>query len=566
MRVTFIPPLFLQRRVWILDILRQEKVTEVLDVGCGEGSLLGTLCQPAPWLDPPDAQTKKRLEIDPELEEVDVGQDDISNLHISRVVGLDLFTSEQDLDFAKLSIQPPPQDAGPYGYNSCNRFDPMRALLYRGGLEAINEDFVNMECIVATEVIEHLHTSVLPFFAPVIMGVYHPRLFLITTPNYTYNARFSTPSDLNSSEEVRLGGYPDPTERTNRVFRHSDHKFEWTEAEFQEYCTKVASEWGYDIVEMTGVGRAVEPDPWGREKELGSASFVCCFGRKDMPSDDRQDFETKARKLVQKLGTQHDVGSAHELVDNADHPADEAAYHPDSLDAIAASVTAALRDMGTRYVRLEELWFNKTISRICGGWLEMLVWAVERSPDLELRRREIDARGEDEAGRSYWHIEHTGLFSEPPTPLWPEFEHGEDGEGDTSLDLIPPDWEPSESEAWSSSTEGAEGDISGIEAGPSTFVRGPATKKRGDTLGTDMHGGWSSEDAELSPANGWEHQAYEWGDEQDNGWGSGWGWEDPAPQGKGKERAHPIGHPRLESSASSTTGWDGDQSDGSDTS
>ena len=29
MRVTFIPPLFLQRRVWILDILRNEKVTEV---------------------------------------------------------------------------------------------------------------------------------------------------------------------------------------------------------------------------------------------------------------------------------------------------------------------------------------------------------------------------------------------------------------------------------------------------------------------------------------------------------------------------------------------------------
>ncbi|KAL1696878.1 hypothetical protein GGG16DRAFT_84447 [Schizophyllum commune] len=591
MRVTFIPPLFLQRRVWILDILRNEKVTEVLDVGCGEGSLLSTLCQPAPWLDPPDARTRAQLDIDPALEAIDVGCDEISNLHIRKVTGLDLFTSTQDLDFAKLSIAPPRQEEDPYGYNTCARYESMEARLYRGGLEVVNDEFVNAECIVATEVIEHLDVSILPFFAPVLMGVYHPRLFLITTPNYAYNARFSPPLDP-TRPEVRPGGYSDPTGRTDRVFRHADHKFEWTTPEFEAYCTGVAQDWGYEVAEMSAVGRAMEEDPWGREDELGSASFVCCFRRKDLPEAERQELADKARRMVDELASkQVSIGTKHELLDEVTHQADDAARHPASLGAIADRVTTAMRDMGTRYVRLEELWFNRAISRICGGWLEMLVWAVERSPDLELRRREINTHDADEVGRSYWHIEFTGLFSEPPTPAWDgafggEGEEGDDEDEDKSVDLIPPDWEPSESEAWSSSTEGVEGDVS--EAGPSNFVRGPGSRKRGFIVGSEHSGsGWSSEDVERSPMKGWEeHGGWDvhgdghgrhddadgedegegWGDSEDNsGWGGGWGW-DEEPEGKGKARAYPVGHFPLDSSASSAAGWDGDQSDGSDTS
>ena len=78
--------------------------------------------------------------------------DEISNLHIRKVTGLDLFTSTQDLDFAKLSIAPPRQEEDPYGYNTCARYESMEARLYRGGLEVVNDEFVNAECIVATEV------------------------------------------------------------------------------------------------------------------------------------------------------------------------------------------------------------------------------------------------------------------------------------------------------------------------------------------------------------------------------------------------------------------------------
>ena len=60
-----------------------------------------------------------------------------------------------------------------------------------------------------------------------LFGVYHPKFVLVTTPSYTSSARFTA--------SARLVGYPDPTGRTDRIFRHHDHKFEWTREEFTMY-------------------------------------------------------------------------------------------------------------------------------------------------------------------------------------------------------------------------------------------------------------------------------------------------------------------------------------------
>ncbi|KAG2749524.1 hypothetical protein P692DRAFT_20953293 [Suillus brevipes Sb2] len=57
LEASFFPPLYLQRRIWVLDILCREQVTEIVDIGCGEGQLLAVLCQPAPSLPHPDAST-----------------------------------------------------------------------------------------------------------------------------------------------------------------------------------------------------------------------------------------------------------------------------------------------------------------------------------------------------------------------------------------------------------------------------------------------------------------------------------------------------------------------------
>ena len=73
-----------------------------------------------------------------------------------------------------------------------------------------------------------------------LLGVYHPRLLLITTPSYTFNDRFIAPDAPPGTRR----GTPDPTGRTGRIFRHWDHKFEWTVEEFTEWCEEVAEDWG----------------------------------------------------------------------------------------------------------------------------------------------------------------------------------------------------------------------------------------------------------------------------------------------------------------------------------
>ncbi|KAG7097749.1 hypothetical protein E1B28_005070 [Marasmius oreades] len=73
------------------------------------------------------------------------------------------------------------------------RWESMTANIWKGGLEVVNDAFVGVECIVASEVIEHLPPDVFPFFSPVLLGIYQPRLLLITTPSYTFNARFTAP-------------------------------------------------------------------------------------------------------------------------------------------------------------------------------------------------------------------------------------------------------------------------------------------------------------------------------------------------------------------------------------
>lgn len=64
--------------------------------------------------------------------------------------------------------------------------------------------------------IEHLDEDMLERFAPSILGTYRPKVLLVTTPNYGFNVNFG-------EDDMLL----DPTGRTDRRFRHDDHKFEY---------------------------------------------------------------------------------------------------------------------------------------------------------------------------------------------------------------------------------------------------------------------------------------------------------------------------------------------------
>ena len=140
--------------MWVLDVLRRENVKavetlslqespnvsdqiQVLDVGCGEGSLLTALCNPAPWLAPPDQDSAERFKI----------------LHISHLHGLDI--SDQDLQNTILSTSPPSGSSEYAYYSRIIRWEPLQVRIWKGSLASVNEPFIGIESIVSTEVYVH---------------------------------------------------------------------------------------------------------------------------------------------------------------------------------------------------------------------------------------------------------------------------------------------------------------------------------------------------------------------------------------------------------------------------
>ncbi|KAF8903624.1 hypothetical protein CPB85DRAFT_1226344 [Mucidula mucida] len=460
LKVTFYPPLYLQRKIWVLDVMRREGIVDVVDIGCGEGQLLSALCQPAPWLGPPPpgiippstSDIEPSTPTSPTSPNFNSASDPIPNLHPHKIAGLDI--SERDLQFAIDAVSPPMESPVVNSYMTAPvRWEPLVATIWKGGLQVINEEFVNTECIVSSEVIEHLSPDILPFFAPMLLGVYHPYKLLITTPSYTFNARFTSP---NAPPSVRQG-FPDPTGRTDRIFRHHDHKFEWTVDEFKDWCTSAAEKWGYNVA-MSDIGRANEDDEWGRDEQLGGASLVAEFTRKDVGEHRRTALEDEARSIVQSNAPPHERLSVQE------HLAHPKARQPASFEKIATAVKQHMETIREAFLSFEMIWYDRDISILCGGWTEVLAKAVECSEDLDLKR---DEAYKDQPERDAWMIELIGAPSQPRM-LWPTTEDM----GDHSFEFMEPDWIPVEEEysdssssegggdEWGESTGAEEGDIS----------------------------------------------------------------------------------------------------------
>ncbi|KAH9916169.1 uncharacterized protein B0H18DRAFT_858656, partial [Fomitopsis serialis] len=376
--VTFQPPLFLQRRGWVFDVLRREGVSEVLDVGCGEGSLISCLCNPAPWLPPPPqsilesfatvhseasvATSTVTADAAPFAARLDHPTEDF--LHPLKVIGLDISTT--DLEYATQATEPSDWRL---------RWEPLEVEIWEGGLEAVNPAFVGMECIVATEVIEHLPEDVLAHFAPVLLGAYQPHLLLITTPSFTFNARFTAPD----APRTARSGYPDPTQRTDRIFRHHDHKFEWTPEEFAEWCATVAETWGYDV-EVGGVGRAAEKDEWGRDEALGYASQVAAFTRRDGEGWD----EKRSMRFQQVREVQGCDEGQHKLLATHQHLAHEKACQPLPLHERGEIIKRTMIDSRSNPIQLGDLWWEESVATACGGWMELMVDAIAQHAGLRL--------------------------------------------------------------------------------------------------------------------------------------------------------------------------------------
>jgi 3' terminal RNA ribose 2'-O-methyltransferase Hen1 len=111
-----------------------------------------------------------------------------------------------------------------------------RISLFQGALTYTDERFTGYDAAVLMEVVEHIDPERLPAFVRVVFGQARPAAVVLTTPNSEYN-------DLYDG----LVG-----------FRHTDHRFEWTRAEFEAWCARVCTEHGY-AVDIRGVGD-VDPE------------------------------------------------------------------------------------------------------------------------------------------------------------------------------------------------------------------------------------------------------------------------------------------------------------------
>ncbi|AEU36813.1 3' terminal RNA ribose 2'-O-methyltransferase Hen1 [Granulicella mallensis] len=102
-----------------------------------------------------------------------------------------------------------------------------RIELVQGSLMYRDQRLNGFEAAAVVEVIEHLDAPRLASFERVLFEFARPSHAIITTPNSEYNTVFET---LPAGQ-----------------FRHRDHRFEWTRAEFEQWAGDVAARFGYTV-------------------------------------------------------------------------------------------------------------------------------------------------------------------------------------------------------------------------------------------------------------------------------------------------------------------------------
>lgn len=115
-----------------------------------------------------------------------------------------------------------------------------RMQLLHGSLVYRDDRFAGYDAALLIEVIEHLDPPRLRALEQVVFHHARPRRVVLTTPNREYNAVW-------------------PSLPAGR-FRHRDHRFEWSRAEFTAWAQRVAASEGYGVT-LHGIGP--EHPEWG---------------------------------------------------------------------------------------------------------------------------------------------------------------------------------------------------------------------------------------------------------------------------------------------------------------
>ncbi len=110
-----------------------------------------------------------------------------------------------------------------------------RITLWQSALTYRDDRLRGFDAAVLMEVIEHVDPPRLPALAASVFGHARPTTVVLTTPNAEYNVHYAGLTGL----------------------RHTDHRFEWTRAQFQAWAGEVADTYGYTVT-FRGVGAADE--------------------------------------------------------------------------------------------------------------------------------------------------------------------------------------------------------------------------------------------------------------------------------------------------------------------
>ncbi|KEF03775.1 MULTISPECIES: 3' terminal RNA ribose 2'-O-methyltransferase Hen1 [Streptomyces] len=140
-------PLAVQRRAAILGVLREVKAARVLDLGCGQGQLLGDLLKEPRFTD---------------------------------IVGLDVSMRALQETRRRLRLDRMPERQSE------------RLRLVQGSLAYTDARLKGYDAAVLSEVVEHVDPPRLSALEYAVFGAARPRSVVVTTPNVEYNVRWES--------------------------------------------------------------------------------------------------------------------------------------------------------------------------------------------------------------------------------------------------------------------------------------------------------------------------------------------------------------------------------------
>jgi 3' terminal RNA ribose 2'-O-methyltransferase Hen1 len=140
-------------------------------------------------------------------------RDLLASREFDLVVATDVSAHALRLAAARLRIDSMPQRA--------------RLKIFQSALTYRDDRLGGLDAAVLMEVIEHVDPARLPALEQSVFGFAAPGAVVVTTPNAEYNVHF---------ENLAPG-----------AFRHRDHRFEWSRAEFASWAQRVAADYGYQV-------------------------------------------------------------------------------------------------------------------------------------------------------------------------------------------------------------------------------------------------------------------------------------------------------------------------------